>query len=187
MSINFKRIVSFARKRLRNRAKETQIIENSLPEFMVVIPESGIKDIADIFLEKYNSYVLEIGFGSGENILALAKNNLSTAYIGCEVFTGGVTTLLQGIKDDQINNIKIWHNDALELIQLTPDNSLDLVYILHPDPWPKRRHNKRRLINPEFLNILVTPLCLETAQWYQVLILVALVMLLCGVLPPPAQ
>ncbi len=154
MNINFKRIVSFARKRVRNRDKETNILKNLLPEFEIKLNEDGVKNIADIFPQKYESYVLEIGFGSGENIIDLAKNNPANAYIGCEVFTGGVTTLLEEIRDNQISNIKIWHNDALDFIKLIPDYSLNLIYILHPDPWPKRRHNKRRLINADFLRVI---------------------------------
>ncbi len=147
----FKRIVSFARKRVRNRSKETQLIQELLPSFKINLNDKAIANIEELFPQKYKAYVLEIGFGSGENILALAKNNPDVGYIGCEVFTGGVTSLLEDIKRDQINNIRIWHDDALELIKLIPENSLNLVYILHPDPWPKRRHNKRRLINAEFL------------------------------------
>lgn len=154
MNINFKRIVSFARKRVRDRSKESEIIQSMLPNLAIKAKEEELKNIADIFPQQYQSYVMEIGFGSGENILAAAKNNPSNAYIGCEVFTGGVTTLLTAIEENQIDNIRIWHNDALDLIKILPDASLNLVYILHPDPWPKRRHNKRRLINAEFLRTI---------------------------------
>ena len=104
----------------------------------------------------YNSYVLEIGFGSGENILNLAKNNPDTGFIACEVFAGGVAKLLEDMQALEINNIRIWHDDALELIPRLPLNSLSLIYILHPDPWPKRRHHDRRLVNAENLKLLAS-------------------------------
>ncbi len=161
MNLRFKRIVSLARKRTKNPVKETKLLQELLPKFAAIIPEDGgvVEKLADIFFNhpiNYQSYVLEIGFGSGENILFNAKNNQDQGYIGCEVFTGGVVNLLEDIQVNQLNNIRIWHDDALELIYKLPLNSLGLVYILHPDPWPKRRHHNRRLINAEFLRLLAT-------------------------------
>lgn len=162
MNLKFKRIVSLARKRSKNITKEKEVLESLMPQYSVIVPEDGgaVQDIQDIFFKsnKFLGYVLEIGFGSGENILFNAKNNPELGYIGCEVFTSGVVTLLKDIEKEQISNIRIWHDDALELIPRLPNNSLKLVYILHPDPWPKRRHNNRRLINEEFLKLLATKL-----------------------------
>lgn len=157
----FKRIVSLARKRSKNPEKEAKLLKELLPKFAAIVPEDGgvIEKISDVFFNsgiKYESFVLEIGFGSGENILFNAKNNPDLGYIGCEVFTGGVVTLLEDIEENKLTNIRIWHDDALELISRFPLNSLKLVYILHPDPWPKQRHKKRRLINAEFLKLLAT-------------------------------
>ena len=163
MTLGFKRIVSLARKRTKNPAKEAKLLQELLPRFATIVPEDGgvVEKLADLFfnnlgLPVYPSYVLEIGFGSGENILFNAKNNPDLGYIGCEVFTGGVVKLLEDIQENQLNNIRIWHDDALELIARLPLNSLKLVYILHPDPWPKQRHHKRRLINAEFLRLLAS-------------------------------
>jgi tRNA (guanine-N7-)-methyltransferase len=165
MNLGFKRIVSLARKRTKNPEKERKILQELLPEFAAIVPEDGgvIEKLSDIFFNgqlKYNSYVLEIGFGSGENIVFNAKNNPELGYIGCEVFTGGVVTLLEEIESNKLNNIRIWHDDALELISRLPLNSLGLVYILHPDPWPKTRHKKRRLINAEFLRLLAAKMAI---------------------------
>lgn len=151
MDTKFKRIVSFARKRVRNKSKENELIESLFPQYKIELNDMGIKNIGDLFARKFNSYILEIGFGSGENIIAQALANPNNAYVGCEVFTSGVTTLLKEINEKNVHNIKIWHDDAMNLIDMIPDNSLDLVYILHPDPWPKQKHNKRRLINSQFL------------------------------------
>ena len=162
MTLGFKRIVSQARKRSSNPQKEKKILNELLHKYAAIVPEDGgvIEKLADIFFnsaaKKYNSYVLEIGFGSGENILFNSQLTPNMGYIGCEVFTAGVVDLIEGLEDNNISNVRIWHDDALDLITRLPLNSLGLVYILHPDPWPKRRHNKRRLINIEFLSFLHT-------------------------------
>lgn len=158
MTLSYKRIVSFARKRSSNPQKEAEILCDFLPQYAVITHEDGgcFEKISEIFTNNlsFKSYAMEIGFGSGENLLHLARSNSDIGYIGCEVFTGGVVKLLGDIKKNNINNIKIWYDDALELITRLPLNSLNLVYVLHPDPWPKKRHNKRRLINVEFLKFL---------------------------------
>ncbi len=107
-------------------------------------------------IKQYASYGLEIGFGSGENVLSLAKNNPDIGWIACEVFTGGVAKLLEDMQALELGNIRIWHDDALELIPRLPLNSLSLIYILHPDPWPKRKHHNRRLVNAENLKLLAS-------------------------------
>jgi tRNA (guanine-N7-)-methyltransferase len=154
-----KRIVSLARKRTRNPDKESQILDKYLPKFSAIVPEDGgmLEKIDDIFFglnNSFDAYVLEIGFGSGENLIFNSLNFPNKGFIGCEVFSGGVVTLLKEIEQKNLSNIRIWHDDALDLIARLPANSLSLVYILHPDPWPKTRHHKRRLVNREFLTIL---------------------------------
>ena len=161
-TLGFKRIVSQARKRSSNPQTEKKILQDFMHKFAAIVPEDGgvVEKLSDIFFDKlaeeYNSYVLEIGFGSGENILFNSQLNPNIGYVGCEVFTAGVVDLIEGLEDKKISNVRIWHDDALDLITRLPLNSLNLVYILHPDPWPKRRHNKRRLINAEFLSFLHT-------------------------------
>lgn len=162
--LNFKRIVSLARKRSKNPEREQRVVEELLPKGGgVILPEDGgaLEKVSDLFfgdknISKYKNYALEIGFGSGENILAMAKKNPNTAWVGCEVFRGGVVKLLEDMEENDQRNIRIWFDDALELIQRLPNACLDLIYILHPDPWPKRKHNKRRLINEEFLKLLAS-------------------------------
>lgn len=160
----FKRIVSLARKRSHNPEEDRQVIQELLPQYSAIVPEDGgiIYKIEDIFLKnKFDGYALEIGFGSGENIISAATNNKNIGYIGCEVFTGGVIKLLKDIENNNINNIRIWYNDALEFILRIPNNSLQIIYILYPDPWPKKRHHKRRLINVEMLELLQQKLAID--------------------------
>jgi tRNA (guanine-N7-)-methyltransferase len=98
--------------------------------------------------------VLEIGFGGGEHLVAQATAHPDQLFIGVEPFLNGVASCLRHIEKANAANIRLYQGDARDLVTRLPDASLDLVYILFPDPWPKRRHHKRRLIQPEFLDEL---------------------------------
>lgn len=96
--------------------------------------------------------VVEIGFGMGASLLTMAQNNPETNYIGIEVHQAGVGSLAADLHDHQINNVRLVAFDAVEVFrQQLADNSLAGVQIFFPDPWHKKRHHKRRLIQPEFI------------------------------------
>lgn len=112
---------------------------------------------------------LEIGFGDGDHLAGHSANNTNNAYIGAEVFKNGIANLLSlmtGVKqndeiDGEINllpnrsdNVRVWDDDIRLLFPLIPDGSLDKVFLLFPDPWPKKRHAPRRFINPDNLKVL---------------------------------
>lgn len=105
-------------------------------------------------LSRGGGVVLEIGFGGGEHLVAQAVANPATRFIGVEPFLNGVASCLRHIEEANAQNIRLHNGDARDVIARLPDASLDLVYILFPDPWPKARHHKRRLIQPEFLGEL---------------------------------
>ena len=90
---------------------------------------------------------LEIGFGSGEHLAYRADLLPDHGFIGCEPFVNGVATALAHIRDQRLANVRIHMGDALDVLRRLPDDSLTLVYLLHPDPWPKARHAKRRMVN----------------------------------------
>jgi tRNA (guanine-N7-)-methyltransferase len=96
--------------------------------------------------------VLEIGFGGGEHLVAQATAHPDQRFIGVEPFLNGVASCLRYIEDANAQNVRLHQGDARDVIERLPEASLDRVYILFPDPWPKTRHHKRRLIQPEFLN-----------------------------------
>jgi tRNA (guanine-N7-)-methyltransferase len=102
----------------------------------------------------YKKLALEIGFGGGEHLLAQAEHNPDTLFIGCEPYINGVAKCLAGIDEQKISNIRLYTRDARELIEALPDACLDSVFILFPDPWPKLRHNKRRLVSAQTLSML---------------------------------
>jgi tRNA (guanine-N7-)-methyltransferase len=98
--------------------------------------------------------ILEIGFGGGEHLVAQATAHPDQRFIGVEPFLNGVASCLRHIEESGAQNIRLHQGDARDVIARLPDSSLDLVYILFPDPWPKTRHHKRRLIQPDFLGDL---------------------------------
>ncbi len=97
---------------------------------------------------------LEVGFGGGEHLAARAAAAPETGFIGCEPFINGVAKALTGIEEGPLDNIRLHHGDARDVLDVLKSASLDLVYILYPDPWPKTRHNKRRFIGPDTLTLL---------------------------------
>ena len=101
--------------------------------------------------------ILEIGFGMGETTAAIAQEHPENDYLGIEVHTPGVGSLLKRIADLHLANLRIIQHDAVEVVQhmIAPD-ALDGVHIFFPDPWPKKRHHKRRLIQPAFVALLAS-------------------------------
>ena len=104
--------------------------------------------------------ILEIGFGAGEHVRDLARTNPGKIIVGAEPFMNGVASLLSAITDaktnrilDEYTNIRIWADDVRDYLRDT-DSHFSQIWVLHPDPWPKARHEKRRLLSAEFLNML---------------------------------
>ena len=104
--------------------------------------------------ENFSECHLEIGFGNAENLCSIAKLNPEFLFIGCEVYASGIGSLLATIKEDNIKNIRVFNQDIRILLDKNPEEIFDKVIIVCPDPWPKDRHHKRRLINEEFLQML---------------------------------
>jgi tRNA (guanine-N7-)-methyltransferase len=96
-----------------------------------------------------NSLRLEIGFGGGEHLLHEARLHPASGFLGCEAYVNGMAKALAVIKADGLDNIRLYHGDALDLIDWLPEGGLARVDILFPDPWPKRRHWKRRFISDD--------------------------------------
>jgi tRNA (guanine-N7-)-methyltransferase len=102
--------------------------------------------------------LLEIGFGNGEALLAIARERSDWDCIGIEVYEPGVGRLLLQAHEAGVGNLRIFRHDAVEVLEQLPDSSIDEVLIFFPDPWPKKRHHKRRLIQPAFASLLARKL-----------------------------
>ena len=124
------------------------IFDASLPALEIVL--DGPLDPRSLFPDA-KELVVEIGYGGGEHLALEAGLHPQTGYIGCEVFTGGIGKMVQTIAARELDNIRLFTDDALKLLMAMPDASLDAVYLLYPDPWPKTRHHKRRFVSPTTL------------------------------------
>jgi tRNA (guanine-N7-)-methyltransferase len=125
-----------------------------LPRLAINLPPSGHLDIAALFGNARRSIWLEIGFGGGEHLAQLAEQHPQIGFIGCEVFENGIVKLLAQIELRRLGNIRIFADDARLIMAALPPAAVDRVFILFPDPWPKRRQHKRRIMSRATLDTL---------------------------------
>ena len=145
----------FGRRKGKAFSKRQQgLMDSLLPEISVKIPENDapLNATADLFgcdtQESSKEIWLEIGFGKGEHLAWQAQENPDVGLIGCEPYLNGVVGLLAHIEENAIENIRIYGDDARHVMGALPDASVARVFLIHPDPWPKKRHAKRRFMNP---------------------------------------
>ena len=136
------------------RRGRAALLDSLLPEIGIALPEHGALDPATLFDPEPQEVWLEIGFGGGEHLAEVAGVHPEIGLIGCEVFIDGVASVLRHIADNDLHNVRIWQEDARLLLEKLPDGALARVFLLHPDPWPKRRHAPRRFVQPETLGLL---------------------------------
>src|SRR5580658_1363455 len=125
------------------RAGQERRLAEALPLFSIA-PEALAAGRA--FAAPPREVWLEIGFGAGEHLIEQAKANPDVAIVGCEPFLNGVVAALGGLERERLSNVRLRRGDAQALIEAAPDAFFSRVFMLYPDPWPKRRHHKRRVI-----------------------------------------
>lgn len=144
---------SFARRIGKGLSQSKQrILEEVLPNYLFNNKQHAISSA--------NKVILEIGFGMGDHLVEQMKLNPAATFLGAEVYMNGVAQFLEfaidaGIitpEDNTNNNLLLWPDDVDLLLDNIPDKSLDIIYILFPDPWPKRKQNKKRLVNAQRLS-----------------------------------
>ncbi len=109
----------------------------------------------DVLFGRRAPRMLEIGFGAGEALLAMAAAHPENDYLGIEVYRPGVGRLLKALEAQSVANVRVMRDDAVEVLtRMIPEASLDAVYLFFPDPWPKKRHHKRRIVQPEFVALV---------------------------------
>lgn len=137
------------------RPGRRRLVEDLLPEITVDVPPGGAKiDPFALFAADTRSLRLEIGFGAGEHLSGTAALYPKTGFIGCEPFINGVAALLADIDEGALENIRVFADDARLLLNALPDDSVSHIDVLFPDPWPKTRHHRRRIVQTEFLDTL---------------------------------
>jgi tRNA (guanine-N7-)-methyltransferase len=136
------------------RPGQQRLVEHLLPRLAIDLPASGEFEPSSAFADPPRLIWLEIGFGGGEHLATLAESHPDIGFIGCEVFENGIAKLLGAVERRQLANIRLFVDDARLLIRALPAASIERVFILFPDPWPKQRHHKRRIISGETLDCL---------------------------------
>jgi len=134
-------------------ARQQALIDGVLPGLTVPVGKDGALGPHTLF-DRPGPVCLEIGFGGGEHLIEQARRAPDTGFIGCEPFIEGMAKALTGIQEHGLGNVRLWMDDARLLIAALADTSVDQAYILFPDPWPKKKQQKRRLIQPDFLDAL---------------------------------
>jgi tRNA (guanine-N7-)-methyltransferase len=127
------------------RAHQAALLDRLLPRLAVDLTSPA--DLGVLFPLPVDDVRLEIGFGGAEHLIAQALGNPRTGFIGCEPFVNGMAKALAAIETHGLQNIRLHHADAVDLLDWLPAASLARVDLLYPDPWPKRRHWKRRFVN----------------------------------------
>jgi tRNA (guanine-N7-)-methyltransferase len=134
------------RKGHRLRPHQVRLFETLLPKLALAIDGPAPSDLRSLFSPQVETVHLEIGFGSGEHLIAQAEAHPRIGFIGCEAFVNGMAKTLAAIEARGFANIRLHFGDAVDLIGWAPGSSLARVDLFYPDPWPKRRHWKRRFI-----------------------------------------
>jgi tRNA (guanine-N7-)-methyltransferase len=128
------------------RVGQARLFETLLPTICVDLKSSAPTELADLFPDRVREVRLEIGFGGAEHLIAQATANPDCGFIGIEPFINGMAKALAAIDARGLKNIRLYHGDAIDLLAWLPAAALAKVYLLYPDPWPKRRHWKRRFV-----------------------------------------
>ena len=128
---------------------------NSLKKEYTITPGKGTLNLGEAFLYPDRKLIADVGFGSGESLLSMATNYPEANFVGIEVYSSGIGSALNQIQKSNLTNLKIIEADVFQLLETNiADETFDVVVFLYPDPWPKRKHHKRRLLSEGFLSLL---------------------------------
>lgn len=136
------------------RLHQADLIENLLPRLSVDIENPAPTDLTDLFGGGLQDVRLEIGFGGGEHLIAEARAFPNIGFIGCEPYVNGMAKILTQIEASNIGNVRLFAGDAAELLNWAPPQSMRRIDLIHPDPWPKRRHWKRRFVQDKTVSAM---------------------------------
>lgn len=151
--INLRRIRSFVRREGRLTKGQQRALDELFPRYGISLQQGKLE--FDVLFGREAFRVLEIGFGNGASLAEMAVNHPENDYLGIEVHRPGVGNLLLQIEKQGLNNIRVSNDDAVEVLEIQiPDASLDAVYLFFPDPWHKKKHHKRRIVQTAFVQLL---------------------------------
>ena len=130
---------------------QQKLLDELLPKLKFDVNTPCLKNLQDAFPNKPEKIVLESGFGGGEHLIHQARTNPDTGFIGVEPFVNSMAKALTAIDEHNIQNIRLYEEDATELLDWLPEACLDRIDLLYPDPWPKKKHWKRRFVSQKNL------------------------------------
>ncbi|MGA7788196.1 MAG: tRNA (guanine(46)-N(7))-methyltransferase TrmB [Xanthobacteraceae bacterium] len=133
------------------RPNQARLLETLLPQLALDLSRPAPAPLSALFPVPVTNIALEIGFGGGEALIAQARERPDTGYVGVEPFLNGMAKALAAIESNNLRNIRLHFDDAADLIAWLPEMSLARIDLIHPDPWPKRRHWKRRFVQDEMV------------------------------------
>lgn len=136
------------------KPRQAALFETLLPQLALDLAKPSSADLRTLFAATVDDLRLEIGFGGAEHLIAGAKASARTGFIGTDAFVNAIGKALVAIDRDTLTNIRLYFGDASELLDWLPDAAISRIDLLYPDPWPKRRHWKRRFIQDESLKRL---------------------------------
>ena len=146
-------IRSFVLRQGRTTPAQKRALDELLPKYGIPFSSAKLKS------SRYAPLVLEIGSGMGETTIAIAKDHPEADFIAVEVHGPGIGSLLNAIERERLTNVRVMRHDAVEVLeQMVDDASLTAIHLFFPDPWPKKRHHKRRLVQPAFAALMARKL-----------------------------
>lgn len=152
-----RRIRSFVLREGRLTSGQEKALNELFPVWGIEF-EDKVLDLKEVFGND-NPVTVEIGFGMGQSLAQMAKDDPNRNFLGIEVHTPGVGALLSLIKENNLTNIRIIRHDAVEILEkMLQNESIDRLQLFFPDPWHKARHHKRRIVNDEFIKLVITKL-----------------------------
>ncbi len=152
-----RRIRSFVRREGRITRGQREALSRLWPRFGLSLADAPLD--FDALFPGASAVVLEIGFGNGESLAEMAARAPQRGFFGVEVYAPGVGQMLQRIEQRQLDNVRVCRDDAIDVLtQMVPEASLDVIQLFFPDPWPKKRHHKRRIVTPDFVALVASRL-----------------------------
>ncbi len=142
------------RKGHRLTERKSRLVEMRLPQLRLDPSAPPPSPLSALFPGSVRAIWLEIGFGGGEHLAWQAARNPDIGLIGCEPFLNGLAALMTEAEEQQLSNIRVYDGDAREILGWLPEGSISRAFMLFPDPWPKKRHTKRRLLNAETASLI---------------------------------
>ena len=132
--------------------RRSALMEDELARIGINVAQPSPEDVRTLFPQNVSAVCLEVGFGGGEHLLHRARENPTVGFIGVEPFVTSMAKVVNSVAEEGLANIRLFDDDAIKLLDWLPPSSIDLAYQLYPDPWPKKRHSKRRFINHQNLD-----------------------------------